>query len=292
MEFGIFIQNPVFAQNSAKDNPDYEHQVIMNDIEMVEGGRQGRLQVRVGHRAPLPRRVLAPVGQRRDVRLPRARHRAHPHRLGHLQPAPPGQPPGEGGRARGHARPHHQPALRVRHRPRRGQPRDPRLPPRRTVSPTPPPPRRSGRRRSPSSPRCGSRTSTRASTGSGGRCRPARSSPSPTARATRRCGTPRATRRATRWRRARASACSASRSARSPSSSRCWTPTSARSVDAEPVGAFVNDNLMVTAAAFVDEDSGTAFQNALDSEMTYLQSNVFRYHDTFPHPEGCRTGPS
>jgi alkanesulfonate monooxygenase SsuD/methylene tetrahydromethanopterin reductase-like flavin-dependent oxidoreductase (luciferase family) len=56
--------------------------------------------------------------------------------------------------------------------------------------------------------------------------------------------------------------------------------------DAEPVGAFVNDNLMVTATGFVAEDSGVAFQNALDSEMTYLQSNVFRYHDTFPHPEG------
>ena len=36
----------------------------------------------------------------------------------------------------------------------------------------------------------------------------------------RRCGTPRATRRATRWRPARGSACSASRSGRSPSSSR------------------------------------------------------------------------
>jgi alkanesulfonate monooxygenase SsuD/methylene tetrahydromethanopterin reductase-like flavin-dependent oxidoreductase (luciferase family) len=57
-------------------------------------------------------------------------------------------------------------------------------------------------------------------------------------------------------------------------------------VNAEPVGAFVNDNLMVTATAFVAEDGGVAFQNALDSEMTYLQSNVFRYHDTFPHPEG------
>ena len=57
-------------------------------------------------------------------------------------------------------------------------------------------------------------------------------------------------------------------------------------VDAEPVGAFVNDNLMVTSTAFVAEDGGVAFQRALDSEMTYLQSNVFRYHDTFPHPEG------
>ena len=89
---------------------------------------------------------------------------------------------------------------------------------------------------------------TRASTASAGRCRPARSSPSPTARATRRCGTPPATRRATRWPPARASACSASRSARSPSSSRCSRPTRTAIVDAEPIGAFVNDNLMVTAS--------------------------------------------
>ena len=54
---------------------------------------------------------------------------------------------------------------------------------------------------------------------------------------------------------------------------------------AEPVGAFVNDNIMVTSTAFVADDGGTAFQNALDSDMEYLQSNVFRYHDTFPHPE-------
>jgi alkanesulfonate monooxygenase SsuD/methylene tetrahydromethanopterin reductase-like flavin-dependent oxidoreductase (luciferase family) len=53
---------------------------------------------------------------------------------------------------------------------------------------------------------------------------------------------------------------------------------------AEPVGVYVNDNIMVTAAAFVAEDTGQARQSALDSSMPYLQSNVFRYHDTFPHP--------
>ena len=55
--------------------------------------------------------------------------------------------------------------------------------------------------------------------------------------------------------------------------------------DAEPVGAFVNDNIMVTTAAFVDRGRrARRSQSALDSAMTYLQSNVFRYHDTFPHP--------
>jgi alkanesulfonate monooxygenase SsuD/methylene tetrahydromethanopterin reductase-like flavin-dependent oxidoreductase (luciferase family) len=53
---------------------------------------------------------------------------------------------------------------------------------------------------------------------------------------------------------------------------------------ADPVGAFVNDNVMVTTAAFLAEDSATATASVLNSHMTYLQSNVFRYHDTFPHP--------
>jgi alkanesulfonate monooxygenase SsuD/methylene tetrahydromethanopterin reductase-like flavin-dependent oxidoreductase (luciferase family) len=54
---------------------------------------------------------------------------------------------------------------------------------------------------------------------------------------------------------------------------------------ADPVGAFVNDNVMVTTAAFLAEDEATATASLLSSHMTYLQSNVFRYHDTFPHPD-------
>ena len=54
---------------------------------------------------------------------------------------------------------------------------------------------------------------------------------------------------------------------------------------AEPVGAFVNDNIMVTATAFVAEDREAAYQSAEHSSMSYLQSNVYRYHDTFPRPE-------
>ena len=65
-------------------------------------------------------------------------------------------------------------------------------------------------------------------------------------------------------------------------------------VNAEPVGAFVNDNIMVTTAAFVAEDRGAGRGQLCSTRgMTYLQSNVFRYHDTFPHPDrGARTGPS
>jgi alkanesulfonate monooxygenase SsuD/methylene tetrahydromethanopterin reductase-like flavin-dependent oxidoreductase (luciferase family) len=55
--------------------------------------------------------------------------------------------------------------------------------------------------------------------------------------------------------------------------------------NAEPVGAYVNDNVMVTSGAFVAEDHDRAIKSAVDGRLSYLQSNVFRYHDTFPHPE-------
>jgi hypothetical protein len=56
----------------------------------------------------------------------------------------------------------------------------------------------------------------------------------------------------------------------------------------EPIGAFVNDNVTVCTAAFVSEDKQAGYQKCLDAKLNYLQSNVFRYHDTFPHPEtGC-----
>jgi alkanesulfonate monooxygenase SsuD/methylene tetrahydromethanopterin reductase-like flavin-dependent oxidoreductase (luciferase family) len=54
--------------------------------------------------------------------------------------------------------------------------------------------------------------------------------------------------------------------------------------NAEPIGAFVNDNIMVTSASWVAEDASDAYRLASEARMNYLQSNVFRYHDTFPHP--------
>jgi alkanesulfonate monooxygenase SsuD/methylene tetrahydromethanopterin reductase-like flavin-dependent oxidoreductase (luciferase family) len=53
---------------------------------------------------------------------------------------------------------------------------------------------------------------------------------------------------------------------------------------AEPIGAFVNDNVMVTSAAFVSEDPDDLAQRIAAARVTYQQSNVFRYHDTFPRP--------
>ena len=51
------------------------------------------------------------------------------------------------------------------------------------------------------------------------------------------------------------------------------------------MGSFVNDNIMVTSGAFVAETTEEAVEAIMRSSMTYLQSNVFRYHDTFPRPE-------
>jgi alkanesulfonate monooxygenase SsuD/methylene tetrahydromethanopterin reductase-like flavin-dependent oxidoreductase (luciferase family) len=52
----------------------------------------------------------------------------------------------------------------------------------------------------------------------------------------------------------------------------------------EPVGAFVNDNIMVTTGAFVAEDGHRAVEAATRPHNSYPASNVYRYHDTFPHP--------
>ncbi|GMU79639.1 MAG: luciferase [Acidimicrobiia bacterium] len=61
---------------------------------------------------------------------------------------------------------------------------------------------------------------------------------------------------------------------------------------AEPIGAYVNDNICITSAAFVKETHEAAVQSAVDARLNYLQSNVFRYHDTFPRPEGVPAWPA
>jgi alkanesulfonate monooxygenase SsuD/methylene tetrahydromethanopterin reductase-like flavin-dependent oxidoreductase (luciferase family) len=61
--------------------------------------------------------------------------------------------------------------------------------------------------------------------------------------------------------------------------------------NAEPIGAFVNDNVMVTTGAYVAEDAAVAVANACRPGSSYLGSNVYRYHDTFPHPEGVPVWP-
>ncbi|MET9495847.1 LLM class flavin-dependent oxidoreductase [Streptomyces sp. NPDC006552] len=61
--------------------------------------------------------------------------------------------------------------------------------------------------------------------------------------------------------------------------------------DAEPIGDFVNDNVMVTSTAICAETHDKAVQIAVHGGLNYLQSLVFRYHDTFPRPDGIPEWP-
>jgi alkanesulfonate monooxygenase SsuD/methylene tetrahydromethanopterin reductase-like flavin-dependent oxidoreductase (luciferase family) len=63
-------------------------------------------------------------------------------------------------------------------------------------------------------------------------------------------------------------------------------------VDAEPVGAFVNDNIMITSAGFVAEDDNAARKSLQRARVNYMRSQAFRYHDTFPHPPTIPTWPA
>jgi alkanesulfonate monooxygenase SsuD/methylene tetrahydromethanopterin reductase-like flavin-dependent oxidoreductase (luciferase family) len=61
---------------------------------------------------------------------------------------------------------------------------------------------------------------------------------------------------------------------------------------AEPVGRYVNDNVMITNTVVCLEDGRRARQVASDMGVSYLQSLVFYYHDTFPKPEGVPVWPA
>jgi len=54
---------------------------------------------------------------------------------------------------------------------------------------------------------------------------------------------------------------------------------------AEPIGAYVNDNVMVTSSGVCLADGMRARLAASTMGMGRLQSLVFRYHDTFPRPD-------
>ncbi|MGW1840565.1 LLM class flavin-dependent oxidoreductase [Streptomyces sp. BBFR2] len=62
--------------------------------------------------------------------------------------------------------------------------------------------------------------------------------------------------------------------------------------DAEPVGDFVNDNVMVTSTAICAETHQKAVEIAVGGGLNYLQSLLFRYHDTFPRPDGIPAWPA
>ncbi|GGZ25169.1 luciferase [Streptomyces inusitatus] len=60
---------------------------------------------------------------------------------------------------------------------------------------------------------------------------------------------------------------------------------------ARPVGGFVNDNVMVTTTAVCAETHERAVAIAAAGELNHLQSLLFRYHDTFPRPDGIPEWP-
>ena len=66
MEIGLFIQTPVF-EHHRKGDPDYEHQQIMQDLEVAIAADKAGFKYVARLGAPLPRRVLAPVGERRGA---------------------------------------------------------------------------------------------------------------------------------------------------------------------------------------------------------------------------------
>ena len=53
-------------------------------------------------------------------------------------------------------------------------------------------------------------------------------------------------------------------------------------VNAEPVGAYVNDSIMVTSGAIVTEDGDEARRIALNARTNYFGSQL--YHTTTPSP--------
>ena len=62
-------------------------------------------------------------------------------------------------------------------------------------------------------------------------------------------------------------------------------------VNAEPIGDYVNDNVMVTVGMLCLEDRQKARELTCSPGSSYLVSLVFRYHDSFPRPEGIPQWP-
>jgi alkanesulfonate monooxygenase SsuD/methylene tetrahydromethanopterin reductase-like flavin-dependent oxidoreductase (luciferase family) len=62
--------------------------------------------------------------------------------------------------------------------------------------------------------------------------------------------------------------------------------------DAEPVGGYVNDNVMVTTQMLCLEDGQRAKRIATDMTTGYHTTQLFRYLDTFPRPAGFPAWPA
>jgi alkanesulfonate monooxygenase SsuD/methylene tetrahydromethanopterin reductase-like flavin-dependent oxidoreductase (luciferase family) len=62
-------------------------------------------------------------------------------------------------------------------------------------------------------------------------------------------------------------------------------------VEADPVGRYVNDNVMISSFMVCLPDGEEAYEWAVRSGLEYNKSLVYHYHDTFPKPEGAVAWP-
>ncbi len=58
-----------------------------------------------------------------------------------------------------------------------------------------------------------------------------------------------------------------------------------------PIGGFVNNNVMITTQMLCMEDGAKARRTFLEADTTYFLSCLFRYLDTFPRPAGIPQWP-
>lgn len=61
--------------------------------------------------------------------------------------------------------------------------------------------------------------------------------------------------------------------------------------DAEPIGGYINNNVMITTQMLCLGDGGKARKAFLEADTNYHASLVFRYLDTFPRPKGIPQWP-
>ena len=219
--------------------------------------RPARLRLRVGGRAPLPRRVLALVRARGVPRRGGSSHDAHPARPRHPPGDPEVQPPGAHRRGPGHARPDLRRPRRLRHR-RRGDPAGAaRLRhPRQAEAGDGARGRRADRQHD------GARPVPRLRRPRRSRCRAATCCPSRARSRTRRCGWRAPT--ATRSRSPPATASARWRSASSIPTRRSrgstCTTTSSSSDECVPLGHTVNANIALVTGFSLHEDRAEAIR--------------------------------
>ena len=271
MRFGIFYEHqnprPWAGERS-------EHTAAQGRARAGRAGGPGRLRLRLGGRAPLPRGVLALSAPEVFLAAAAAAHRAHPARARNRPDPARGEPSGARGRARRHARPDLRRPPRVRHRRVELGGRAGRLP-----------------RRSHAEARdVGGRDRRDRAHVRGGAVRrlgqrvlphaPAqRRAEAAAAARTRRCGWPAAAARRSSSPPATGSGRCRSRSSspRTPASGSTSTTSCIESEECVPAGFAVNPNVAVVLPMMVHEDEATAIERGIDGAHFFGYSLAHYY---------------